>query len=72
LLQFAVMGSALVSVLDHIENPTVGLLNIGEEDIKGSEVIKKTADLLRSGTGNQNGVVLCKRRGADKQQGMTC
>jgi glycerol-3-phosphate acyltransferase PlsX len=47
LLQFAVMGSALVSVLDNIENPTVGLLNIGEEDIKGSEVIKKTADLLR-------------------------
>jgi glycerol-3-phosphate acyltransferase PlsX len=48
LLQFAVMGSALVSVLDNIENPTVGLLNIGEEDIKGSEVIKKTADLLRT------------------------
>ena len=48
LLQFAVMGSALVSVLDNIENPTVGLLNIGEEDIKGSEVIKKTADLLRN------------------------
>jgi glycerol-3-phosphate acyltransferase PlsX len=48
LLQFAVMGSALVSVLDNIDNPTVGLLNIGEEDIKGSEVIKKTADLLRN------------------------
>jgi glycerol-3-phosphate acyltransferase PlsX len=48
LLQFAVMGSALVSVLDSIESPTVGLLNIGEEDIKGSEVIKKTAELLRT------------------------
>ncbi len=48
LLQFAVMGSALVSVLDNIDHPTVGLLNIGEEDIKGSEVIKKTADLLRN------------------------
>jgi glycerol-3-phosphate acyltransferase PlsX len=48
LLQFAVMGSALVSVLDNVENPTVGLLNIGQEDIKGSEVIKKTADLLRN------------------------
>jgi len=47
LLQFAVMGSALVSVLDNIESPTVGLLNIGEEDIKGSEVIKKTGELLR-------------------------
>jgi glycerol-3-phosphate acyltransferase PlsX len=48
LLQFAVMGSALVSVLDNIENPTVGLLNIGEEDIKGSEIIKKTGELLRN------------------------
>jgi len=48
LLQFAVMGSALVSVLDNIESPTVGLLNIGEEDIKGNENIKKTGDLLRS------------------------
>ena len=48
LLQFAVMGSALVSVLDNIESPTVGLLNIVEEDIKGSEVIKKTGELLRT------------------------
>jgi len=48
LLQFAVMGSALVSVLHGIENPTVGLLNVGEEDIKGNENIKKTGDLLRS------------------------
>jgi glycerol-3-phosphate acyltransferase PlsX len=48
LLQFAVMGSALVSVLDNIESPTVGLLNIGEEDIKGNEVIKKTGELLRN------------------------
>ena len=48
LLQFAVMGSALVSVLDDIESPSVGLLNIGEEAIKGNEIIKKTGDLLRS------------------------
>ena len=48
LLQFAVMGSALVSVLQGGPSPTVGLLNIGEEAIKGSEVIKKTAELLRS------------------------
>lgn len=48
LLQFAVMGSALVSVLQGIENPTVGLLNIGEEVIKGNENIKKAAELLRS------------------------
>lgn len=48
LLQFAVMGSALVSVLSDKESPTVGLLNIGEEVIKGNETIKKSGDLLRS------------------------
>jgi len=48
LLQFAVLGSALVSVLDDIESPSVGLLNIGEEAIKGNEIIKKTGDLLRT------------------------
>lgn len=48
LLQFAVMGSALVSVLQDKAQPTVGLLNIGEEAIKGNEIIKKTAELLRS------------------------
>ena len=48
LLQFAVMGSALVSVLKGVESPTVGLLNIGEEVIKGNEVIKKAGELLRA------------------------
>jgi glycerol-3-phosphate acyltransferase PlsX len=48
LLQFAIMGSALVSVLNDNNNPTVGLLNIGEEAIKGNEVIKKAGELLRS------------------------
>lgn len=48
LLQFAVMGSALVSVLRDEANPSVGLLNIGEEVIKGNEVIKKAGELLRS------------------------
>ena len=48
LLQFAVMGSALVSVLSGNDNPTVGLLNIGEEAIKGNEVIKRAGELLRS------------------------
>lgn len=48
LLQFAVMGSALVSAVDGKENPTVGLLNIGEEEIKGNEAIKKAGELLRS------------------------
>jgi glycerol-3-phosphate acyltransferase PlsX len=47
LLQFAIMGSMLVSCVEHKENPSVGLLNIGSEDIKGSEVVKATAALLR-------------------------
>lgn len=47
LLQFAVMGSALASVLDDNPNPSVGLLNIGEEVIKGNEIIKKAGELLR-------------------------
>jgi glycerol-3-phosphate acyltransferase PlsX len=48
LLQSAVMGSALVSALKHEASPSVGLLNIGEEAIKGSEVIKRAGELLRS------------------------
>ena len=48
LLQFAVMGSALASVMNDDDNPSVGLLNIGEEVIKGSEVIKKAGELLRA------------------------
>jgi phosphate acyltransferase len=46
LLQFAIMGSALVRAVDRIEKPRVALLNIGEEDIKGNEQIKEAARLL--------------------------
>ncbi len=48
LLQFAIMGSSLVRALEHKPNPTVGLLNIGSEDIKGNEVVKQAAALLRA------------------------
>jgi len=48
LLQFAVLGSALVAAIEERDRPTVGLLNIGEEMIKGNEVVKQTADLLRA------------------------
>lgn len=48
LLQFAIMGAALASTVDHRERPTVGLLNIGEEVIKGNEIVKQAAELLRS------------------------
>lgn len=48
LLQFAVMGSALVAAISDNKSPSVGLLNIGEEAIKGSEVIKKAGEMLRT------------------------
>ncbi len=57
LLQFAVMGAMLVSAVEHKESPTVGLLNIGEEDIKGNEVVKQAAELLRQSHLNFHGNV---------------
>jgi phosphate acyltransferase len=48
LLEFAVLGSAMVSALYERERPTVGLLNIGEEVIKGNDVVKRAAELLRA------------------------
>lgn len=48
LLQFGIMGSILTSAVQHIVAPRVGLLNIGEEDIKGNEVVKEAAELLRA------------------------
>lgn len=48
LLQFAIMGSELVASVDGIAQPSVGLLNVGQEDIKGNEVVKRAAELLRS------------------------
>ncbi len=48
LLQFGIMGAMLVSALEHKERPSVGLLNIGEEEIKGNEVVKQAGELLRA------------------------
>jgi glycerol-3-phosphate acyltransferase PlsX len=45
--QFALMGSAMVSTVEGKQKPTVGLLNVGEEDIKGNDLVKQTAQLLR-------------------------
>lgn len=47
LRQFAVMGASLVTAVERKERPSVGLLNIGEEAIKGNDVVKQAAELLR-------------------------
>jgi len=57
LLQFAILGTALASAIEGKERPTVGLLNIGEEVIKGNEVVKQAAELLRSSGLNFHGNV---------------
>jgi glycerol-3-phosphate acyltransferase PlsX len=67
LLQFAVMGSALVTAVDGNERPSIGLLNIGEEDIKGNDTVKQAAELLRSSGLNFYGNV----EGTDIYKGTT-
>jgi glycerol-3-phosphate acyltransferase PlsX len=57
LLQFGIMGSELVAALDRAAQPTVGLLNVGAEDIKGNEVVKRAAELLRASDLNFHGNV---------------
>jgi glycerol-3-phosphate acyltransferase PlsX len=57
LLQFGIMGAELVASLDATAQPTVGLLNIGEEDIKGNEIVKQAAQLLRASDLNFQGNV---------------
>ena len=48
LLQFGIMGAMLVAAMEHKDRPSVGILNIGEEEIKGNEVVKAAAELLRA------------------------
>jgi phosphate acyltransferase len=57
LFQFALMGSILVQTVEQKENPTIGLLNIGEEDIKGNSTVKKAAELLRDSSLNYIGYI---------------
>jgi len=57
LVQFAVMGSVLAELVDGKKNPTVGLLNIGEEEIKGNERVKEAARLLKETDLNYHGFV---------------
>jgi glycerol-3-phosphate acyltransferase PlsX len=57
LLQFAIMGATLVKAVEGKAHPSVGLLNIGSEEIKGNEVVKKAGELLRASPLNFHGNV---------------
>ena len=48
LLQFALLGAVYAQAVLGIETPTIGLLNVGEEEQKGNELVKATAQLLRT------------------------
>ncbi|UCG97338.1 MAG: phosphate acyltransferase PlsX [Burkholderiales bacterium] len=52
LLEFAILGAALVAAVQEKERPSVGLLNVGEELIKGNEVVKRAGELLRASSLN--------------------
>jgi glycerol-3-phosphate acyltransferase PlsX len=67
LYQFGVMGSALASAMLQVERPSVGLLNIGEEEIKGNDVVKDAGELLKASQLNFHGNV----EGNDIFQGTT-
>jgi len=57
LLEFAVMGSVLTSAVDDKPNPTVSLLNIGEEELKGNERVKEAARLFNDCSLNYVGFI---------------
>ncbi|MEJ2464350.1 MAG: phosphate acyltransferase PlsX [Candidatus Thiodiazotropha sp.] len=57
LFQFAVMGSEQVSAVAEIANPRIGLLNIGQEEIKGNEQVKGAHELLANSSLNYVGYV---------------
>ena len=57
LLQFAIMGSVLSAEVDNIKSPRVALLNIGSEEIKGNEQVKKAAELLKNAHINYIGYI---------------
>ena len=57
LLQFAQMANVMLQVVDGTQHPSIGLLNIGEEVIKGNEVVKQASELLRASNLNFYGNV---------------
>ena len=67
LFEFAILGAAMVAAVQEKESPSIGLLNVGEEAIKGNEVVKRAAELLRASPLNFHGNV----EGDDIYQGTT-
>jgi len=57
LLQFAIMGSIVVQDTESIPNPSIGLLNVGVEEMKGHNKIQDTAELLKDSSLNYSGFV---------------
>lgn len=57
LYEFAVMGSVLAQTVGNISSPSIGLLNIGEEEIKGNEQVKEASRMLQQSTLNYVGFV---------------
>jgi len=57
LLQFAIMGSVLVKYVEHKPSPSIGLLNIGVEDIKGNGIVRQAAELIQQSGLNYCGYV---------------
>jgi glycerol-3-phosphate acyltransferase PlsX len=57
LFEFAILGAALVAAVQEKERPSIGLLNVGEEVIKGNDVVKRAGELLRASSLNFHGNV---------------
>ncbi len=70
--QFALMGSILAQAVDGLERPRVGLLNIGSEDLKGNEQVKRAAPLLASSSLNYIGFVEGNEIYTDKVDVVVC
>ena len=57
LAEFALMGSVLVQSVEGIRNPRIGLLNIGSEEIKGNETVRRAGQLIAESNLNYHGFV---------------
>jgi len=72
LLQYGIMGSVYAKYILNIENPKVGVLNIGEEESKGTEFVKETYELLEKSNLNFAGNVEAKYLFSGKSNVIVC